>query len=303
MVKWTDMKIEPFVSYCQEYYRRWQDQPSVRDIFYYFVDKFWPNTKSVYKALSRWLVKMRIEGKIDWRLIRDGGGRERSVGDWGYVEPELYIRYQLRKFEESPKQYHLPKWLNQDKVVVVVTEKEADYPPLRAICDSLCVAVQYTRGYGGWRDWFEIAELLKSEEYIDKEIIIIAVGDFDPTGEDIVRFCKHALKTLGLELSLEKAMVTKEQIEEHKLPHKPEDAKEIEKLKRDSRFRKWPYGLYRVETAAFRAKAPQAFRKTMVDAIAKHFDPDIYEDVKELEKQKQNEVTEKIGDMFKRLSP
>lgn len=303
MVKWSEIDINAIANYCKRYFKLWNNYPSVRDIFYGFVDELWPNTKSVYKMLSRWLVKMRLEGKIDWRLIRDGAGRERSIGDWTYVEPNTYVQYQLKRFADSPQQYHLPKWYNQEKVVIVVGEKEADHPPLLTICDPLCVAVQYTRGYGGWRDWFEIAEQLKGEQYEDKEIVIIAIGDFDPTGEDIVRYTEEALKKLGLKLTLEKAMVTKDQVEEYKLPHRPEDVKEIEKLRKDTRFKKWPYGLYRVETAAFRNRAPDAFRKTLVDAIAKHFDPEIYQEVKKLESEKQEVVAQEVGDMLKRLTP
>jgi len=292
MVEWKNLDPGIIATYCQQTYERYGEYPSIRDIFYRFVDELWPNTKSIYKALSKWLVAMRLKGKIDWHIIRDGSGREYETGDWAYKRPRKHIKTWLDLFTNIGKNYDLPRWLNQPNKVIVACEKEGDYPIIKAILSALNVDTFYERGYSGWRPLFEAVEQIKHE---GKTPIIITIGDFDPSGEDIVRFLKDAFTQLGItDIEIEKVVITKEQIEQFRLPHKPEDAKEIEKLKKDPRFKRWPYGLYRVETAALRNKAADFFDETIKEAVDKHFDHEIYRKVEEEEE----EAREKIEEFF-----
>ncbi len=300
MVNWKELNPAPVIKHCEETYARYGEYPSIRDIFYAFVDELWPNTKSVYKALSKWLVAMRLEGKVDWRIMRDGSGREYEEGDWINKNPRGYVRVLLKEFTECGSRYHLPMWLGQPKKVIVVCEKEGDYPIVQSILSDLNVDTFYSRGYSGWRPLFEAVEKIKAE---DKIPIVIALSDFDPsggekakaTGKDLVSFLLKAFRKLGSDIPEEnviKVAVTKEQIEQFKLPHRPEDANEIAKLKKDPRFKDWPYGLYRVETAALRKKAPDYFDKTIRDAVEKHFDREIYKAVQEAEEKGRKKIAE-----------
>jgi len=300
MVNWKELDPQSIIKHCEETYDRYGKYPSIRDIFYAFVDELWPNTKSVYKALSKWLVAMRLNGKIDWRIMRDGAGREYETGDWTYHKPREHINIWLHLFTDIGSRYDLPHWLNQPKKVIVACEKEGDYPIVKAILSELNVDTFYARGYSGWRPLFEAVEQIKAEGKIP---IVIALADFDPSGgegvkeggTDLVSSLLKAFRQLGLDnVQVEKVAVTKEQIEQFKLPHRPEDTKEIEKLQKDPRFKKWPYGLYRVETAALRKKAADYFDKTLKEAVEKHFDQEIYDKIKSAE----DEAREKIKEFF-----
>jgi len=292
MVNWKTLDPSTVVLFCNATYDRYRVYPSMRDIFYHFVDKLWPNTKSVYKALSKWLVTQRLNGKVDWRIIRDGSGREYEEGDWIDDTPREHVEAWLDIFVDVGSRYHKPMWLNQPKKVIVACEKEADYPIIKSILGNLHVDTFYERGYTGWRPLFEAVEKIKEE---GKMPIVIALGDFDPSGEDIVRFLKQAFQDLGFkDIIIEKVVVTKDQVERFKLPHRPEDAKEIAKLQKDPRFKKWPYGLYRVETAALRDVAPDYFDSIIKEAVEKHFDEEIYAKVKSAEE----EAREKIEEFF-----
>lgn len=302
-VAWKSIDPEIIRRYTREYYKIWHDYPSVRDIFYAFIDQLWPNTNTRYKKLSEWLRDRRLDGSIDWKTIRDGSDRKKYKGDYSFKDPENYVQGKLDDFKESPEFYHLPRWYGQPNFVVVVSEKEADVPPLRSICSPLGVDVQYTKGYSGWRGLFELAEEIKTllNTKIEKGIIL-ASGDFDPSGEDIVRFFEDAMvNDLGIPVYVEKVCVTLEQIERFKLPHRPQDSGEIEKLMRDSRFKKWPYGLYRVETAAFRILQPHIFIETLQNAINKHFDEKIYEETRELENEYKKDVEKLIQEFMEKI--
>jgi len=300
MVNWQEIDPAQVVDYCKAYYSRYGEYPSLRDIFYHFVDVLWPNTKSVYKTLSAWIRDQRLNGKIDWEIVRDGGGREFEDNDWSYTSTRRHIEIWRNLFTKVGSRYSLPRWLDQPKKVVVVCEKEADYPIIQAIVGlgKLNVDTAYARGYSGWKMLHDIAESFKEE---GKEPYIIALADFDPsggegakrTGKDLVSFILKAMIQLGVEnVQVEKILVTKEQIGQFKLPHRPEDEQEIQRLQRDPRFKTWTYGLYRVETAALRAKAPDYFDKAIIDAVMKHFDQEIHKKIQKKEEELQGKIEE-----------
>ena len=102
----------------------------------------------------------------------------------------------------------------------------------------------------------------------DKEAVILYYGDFDPSGKDIDRFIKESLEWFGLDIEFIRIAITLEQIEEHNLPHTPDDAKEIAKMRRDPRFKKWEYGLFRVELDALMAFVPIVFENMIKDLLS-----------------------------------
>jgi len=300
MVNWQEIDPAQVTEYCKTYYERYSEYPSLRDIFYRFVDVLWANTESVYKRLSEWLRDQRLNGKVDWELVRDGAGREFEDNEYSYMTPREHVDLWLTLFTEIGSRYSLPTWLDQPKKVVVVCEKEADYPIIKSLVGfgELNVDTAYARGYSGWKMLHDIAEAFKESR---KEPIIIALADFDPsggeaairTGKDLVSFILKAMIELGVEnAQVEKVLVTKEQIEEFKLPHRPEDEREIQKLQKDPRYKTWPYGLYRVETAALRAKAPDYFDKVIKEAVMKHFNQEIHKKIQsEQERRRQRIAT------------
>jgi len=300
-VNWRKIDVTRIAQYCEEYFGRYRDYPSLRDIFYRFVDELWPNTQGIYKRLSTWLRDKRLDGSIDWKLIRDGGSREYETGDWNYSGPREFVQMWLNLFRQMAGKYALPMWTNQPKIVCVVSEKEADYPVIKALVGDLNADTGYVRGYSGWRMFFEMQEnILES----GKKPVIIALSDFDPsggeaakeTGKDLVSFILKALKKLGIEAEVEKVVVTKEQIEKFSLPHRPEDADEIERLRKDPRFKTWPYGLYRVETAALRAKAADYFDQTIREAVKKHFDKETWSKVEKIQDARRERIEEFLID-------
>lgn len=300
MVKWSELDPGQIKAFCDDQFSRWQEYPSLRDIFYAFVDDLWPNTVPAYQGVSRWLRDKRLSGELDWRIIRDGSGRELSFGDHLLTNPQDYAQSQLTLLSQSPDYFHLPRWLHQPNKVIVVSEKEADCPVVKSILSDLNVDVAFQRGYTGWRLLFQLANILHQDGA--KNSRIIALGDFDPSGENIVSFLSLALRVhLDCQnLLVEKVMVTKQQIEDLKLPHRPEDKKEIRKLQKDPRFKSWPYGLYRVETAAIKARYPDYFEDTLRQAVLKYFDQSIYEPVQAEETEQRSAVDSIIQDWFDR---
>ncbi len=272
---------------CFDSHREYGVYPSLRDIFYALVGESLPNTKSAYRGLIQYLVQKRLSGEIDWKLIRDGSGRELNVGDYAYEPPENYFDSWLRSFKNCSRSYSLPRWTDQKFKVIVLCEKEADYPAVKSVLSDLNVDVGYMRGYSGKRLMFEMAEEIQNNSKVPK---ILILGDFDPSGEDIKRNVGRDMKKMGLDIKPINIAITKEQIRKFKLPHIPEDMEEIDKLKKDPRFLKWTHGLYRVETASLKARQPEYFKSLLRKSVLKYFDQKIYDEVKKLEIPKRKKI-------------
>jgi hypothetical protein len=142
-----------------------------------------------------------------------------------------------------------------------------------------------------------IAELPESQK-----TVILQLGDFDPSGEDIVRDLRERLMMLSkrTDIIFEKVAVTLDQIIELQLPAKPESMDEIAKMRRDPRYKGYierltslaqldervkklidMYGSpeIRVELDALVALAPERFKRILRSAIEKYFDWNVYNTV------------------------
>jgi len=277
-------------------------KPTLRGVFYILVSEgLIPNTKKSYQYLSKRCVKARMDGILPWNCFQDKTREGKGTYDDYYISAEDFFEYRKAdyeeaetRFRESWKYFGIGKWYKQPKYVEVWLEKEALTDVVYSITALLGVRLNPARGYSSWTFLYENIQMLNE----DKEIWILYLGDFDPSGEDIARFIKEAYDFFGKEINFEKIAITKEQIEKYELPHRPEDASEIEKLKRDPRFRRWPYGLYRVELDALAALQPETFKRLIEEGIEKHFDEEIWEEVREEREELRKKVKEMIEEYF-----
>lgn len=278
--------------YGQEFGTR----PSIRTVFYALVDQLIPNTRSAYKYLDRLLVAARKQGEIPWGSFSDDETRRPSGGDGRFLSPEEALEAELEWIRTLPERYSLPVWHGQDEQVVVAVEKGGLRPLVEGMLREYAIPVFATRGYGAW----ESIEAL-TRDLGPKPLTVLQIGDFDPSGDDIRRFTEQAITHFRTH-AFEPVAITKEQIERLRLPHTPEDGAEIAKLRRDPRFRRWPYGLYRVEVEAFIGRAPHEFRATLLDHIGAHFSQEARARTVKMEADLRHQLQERIDDIFRKLS-
>ena len=267
--------------------------PNLRTVYYALVSReIIPNTKSSYKNLSESLVKARKNKVVPWDAIQDEGRRTRGgdVHFWG--GPEEYAQMYVDNFWQRIQKYSLPRWHKQYNYVEVFIEKEAMADTFDTILRSRGITVVPCKGYSSWTYMKDAA--LRIEEAInggEKEPTILYFGDYDPSGMDAERFLGEALDwflapgkfTEGVNVKIKRICITQDQIERYKLPNRPDDEEEIAKMKRDPRFAKWPWGLYRVELDALFAFVPDEFERIVTEAVDEYFDEGISEEVREQE--------------------
>jgi len=284
-------------------------KPTLRAFFYYLVSKqIIPNTKSAYKRLSRICVELRKKGLLTWDCFADKT-RIKVKRYYDDKASEDDINYYRSRFEEKLKELdidklldeyfprcylHSEKWADQEYYVCIALEKEALKDFVDSAIRDLEVDLYVNRGYPSWTFLYDLCKELA--KYKHKKIVILYLGDLDPSGVDIERFQKEAIEYFNIEFKLERVAITEEQVEKYNLPPKPEDVETLEKIKRDPRSKSYKKS-YIVELDALVAYAPDDFRKIIKDAISKYFDDETYKRVQE-ETKKIKEKLEQIRKEF-----
>lgn len=175
---------------------------TLRAIHYRLVaTRGFPNILGAYKWLSRWTVRWRKEDI--W--LRD---KFTDYGRLPIIAPEPNI----------------PE-------VEIFLEKSSTYALIQDILNRFKVGVQISKGYGS-RTMFWNA-LRRAERQGVKRVGYL--GDFDPSGLDILRVTRKRLAPLGLEFK--KIALTRTQIKRYKLPHRLAKSRDRRTPKYIRRFR------------------------------------------------------------------
>jgi hypothetical protein len=278
---------------AKNYYDREGFAPTLRAIFYILIGKnIIPNTKTVYKTFSDVLAKARYRNEFPHYLITDDT-REASflekLEKYAQELSEEEIKQKLKELVESYAAYSINIWEDQPKRIIICVEKNTIYKVVKSWLEEFTYEglplgvynLRSMRGFDSATDIINVAKLvnkLRKDGYIP---VIQIISDFDPSGEEIFADFSRRIKDLSgvQDLLIEKVMITKEQIDKYGLPSAPESKEEIEKLRRDSRYKKFveKYGLIRVEVDALLGINPSEMKKILYESILKHFDKSIFE--------------------------
>lgn len=271
-------------------------RPAVRSIFYILMSLgLIGGTKSDYGYLDRLLTDQRTRGQLPWGIMALDTGRAPTEGDNKYQSSEEFFKDIIEYLKDAHKYFKLPLWHNQPKQVIIIVEKLGLRDLIESFVDDLNIKVFACKGYQSWEDMAEARNHVES----NKSLHIFYLGDFDPSGQNIAHHVLDQLKFFFHNRFTFKVLaVTKEQIEKYKLPHAPEDEEEIEKMRRDPRFRTWPYGLYRVELDALDAYAHDEFRDLIRNAVLQHLDKDILKQRNKEQEKLKVEVRKKVEDFM-----
>jgi hypothetical protein len=296
---------------AQEHYTLVGVPATLRELFYRLASKgVIALTKNDYKKLSDALAKARYRGEFPWHLIKD---TSRQSPRW--LEERTYyptkplsgddLKKVLEDYVDKYSDVSINPWEDQRFRVFVVVEKDSLLDTVEAAVRRAfpfgVFQVRSIRGYDSATDIYNLAlELGLVPE--GQRPVILQVGDFDPTGEDIVRDFRERLMMLShrKDIVFEKVAVTIDQVVDLDLPCKPEKMEEIQKLRRDARYGKHVakikelaegnpkvralverYGTHevRVEVEAMTGLRPKEFEEALRKAIERYFDHDVYEKV------------------------
>jgi len=187
---------------------------TLRQVFYRLVaGQVIENRQNRYKSLSRTLVRARQEGMIPWEWIEDRLRIPREVGMWG----------NLAAFGRAViKGYRRDVWPDQADYIEVWLEKDALSGIFERALRPYGVTLNVGRGYDSWSSICSASQRYETERAEGgADTTILYFGDFDPSGEDMVRSLEERLGFFGCWPTIEKIAITAEDIERYDLPPNP----------------------------------------------------------------------------------
>ncbi len=247
-------------------YRQMRIKLTLRQLYYQLVSKnIIANKQLEYKNLGNLLSKARLAGLVDWDIIEDRVRQIEHAGEWSSVQAIV---------ESALAAFRLPRWADQDQYVELWCEKDALSSVLDPICRDLHVPFMVNRGYSSSSAMYEASKRIEDAAN-GRDATIIYLGDFDPSGEDMVRDIRDRMETFGVALDVTKLALTPDQVSEYKLPPNPAKMS-------DSRAENFvaEHGSDSYEVDAL---PPEVLQQMVRDAIEERMDLDAYEDVKEEE--------------------
>jgi len=188
---------------------------TLRQLYYQLVSRdVIPNSEKSYKSLGGLVSDARLAGLMDWSAIEDRVRQPKRASEFNNLE-EL-VQAALRS-------YRLPRWKGQAAYVELWVEKDALAGVLWPIAHEYHVVLMVNRGYSSQSAMYESAERFKEsfEDDGDRELVLLYLGDHDPSGEDMVRDVKERLEMFGAFLRVEKLALTMDQVRQYRPPPNP----------------------------------------------------------------------------------
>lgn len=241
---------------------------TLRQLYYQLVSRdVIPNKQKEYANLSSLLTDGRMCGLVDWDAIED----RLRIPD---VPPSFDSPAHI--LDVCINQYERPRQDGQEVYVEVWVEKDALSGVLKRVTEKFHIPIMVNRGYSSASAMFEAYTRFKRRvRNHNQSIRIIYLGDYDPSGIDMIRDVNdRILEFFGrspVDFAIEPIALTRAQIDQYDPPENP--AKRT-----DSRFEKFAaeHGTSSWEVDALR---PEVLDQILTDAIEAMIDVDMYNDV------------------------
>jgi len=194
--------------YAQQGYRL-----TLRQLYYQLVSRdIIPNAKAEYAKLSTLLVNGRMSGIVDWDAIED---RIRIP----------FLPYWVNGIEDAINdtitQYRLDRQKEQKVYIELWVEKDALSGVLKRITSHYHIKLMVNRGYSSCTAMHDAYERLKRYEAEKKQTCVLYLGDYDPSGLDMIRDVRERLEEFGVYPEVRHIGLTKKQIEKFSPPPNP----------------------------------------------------------------------------------
>lgn len=162
---------------------------TLRQLYYQLVSRnVIPNADTWYNRLKELVSNARRAGFIDWDDIVDNGRIPRAPSEW--PTPQALLR-------EAANQYRRQRWEGQTYYTEVWCEKDALSSILEPVCSRYHVTLLANRGYSSDTAMYDAARRFERMYDAGREIVVIYMGDHDPSGIDMTRDIEDRLELMG----------------------------------------------------------------------------------------------------------
>lgn len=191
---------------------------SLRQCYYQLVARgLVENTERSYKNVGNIISDGRLNGLIDWNMIKDRGREVVCNTHWS--SPAQIVK-------ACAAQYKIDRWDNQPCYVEVMVEKQALEGVLLPVCQKWDVPFTANKGYSSSSAMYDAGRRIQSKLEDDKDVIVIYLGDHDPSGIDMTRDIEDRLRQFsengtGDMFAVQRIALNMDQIEEMNPPKNP----------------------------------------------------------------------------------
>lgn len=187
---------------------------TLRQVYYQMVARdIIPNNMRSYKNLGNLINDARLAGLIDWNAIEDRTRNLRGNSHW--ENPSEII-------EGAAYSYKIDHWRGQQDYVEVWVEKDALIGIVGQACKELDVNHFSCRGYVSQSEMWVAARRLMRRRSKGQNIVLLHLGDHDPSGRDMSRDIQDRLSTFGIhDIWFRRIALNMDQIDEYNPPPNP----------------------------------------------------------------------------------
>jgi len=201
---------------------------TVRQLHYQMVVRNWrENTERAYQNLSDILSNARYAGLVDWDAIEDRGRPVHRQSHWENPGDIL---------KSAAASFSVDKWVGQPYQPEVWIEKEALTGVIEGVCARFDVSYFACKGYSSTSCAYDAAQRLQHYRRMGRLPVILYLGDFDPSGEDMSRDLSERMCMFGVEVELRRLALNPDQIKRYNPPPqmvKKSDARAEEFIKKN----------------------------------------------------------------------
>lgn len=200
---------------------------SVRQIYYRLVaaDAI-PNKQTEYDKVQSLVTDARYAGLIDWDAVEDRGREPVRAEEWKDGRSAL---------EDITTRFRMDRWKTQPYYVELWVEKAALAGVLWPIAADYHVTLMVNKGYSSASAMKDGADRIKWRAREGKRVVILYVGDHDPSGLDMLRDVPERLLEFGCpsDIDVRGIALTWAQIKQFKPPPNYVKRKDDPKLYKD----------------------------------------------------------------------
>lgn len=192
---------------------------TLRQLYYQFVSRdYIANKVAEYKRLGSIIGDARLAGLIDWEALEDRGRNLVKLPTWS--DPQSIIR-------ACASQFRLDAWEDQLFHVEVWVEKEALIGVIEPACNRLRIGAFACKGYVSLSEMWDAGHnrFRNLVRNAGKQIVILHMGDHDPSGIDMTRDMSERLELLsGGKIIIKRIALNMDQVDEFNPPPNPAKA-------------------------------------------------------------------------------
>lgn len=250
---------------------------TLRQLYYQLVSRaVIENTVRSYKNLGSLVSDARQAGLVDWDRIEDRNRETITPTHWD--SPGQIIR-------AAARQYAIDKWADQDHHIEVMVEKDALSGVLEPVCRELDIRLTANKGYSSQSIMYEIGKRLGQMYQQGKSVVVLYLGDHDPSGIDMTRDVEDRLSMYsGAPVEIIRLALNYEQVQQWNPPENPAKTTDARYTAYARRYGESSWELDAVE--------PRTLADLVRDLVYERRDIDLWEEAVEREEEQRRALVQ-----------